>query len=229
MGQTLKIKADSKTHFPLNPIPWPTKGLRRASVNSFGFGGTNAHAILDDAFHYLRDHGLAGNHSSVQDPPLAGELYVGGGLKSFIQVEPDSKLQASAPKLLVLSANDEDGLKRLAAQYMQLFREMSTPCSSLDSYLESLAYTLNSRRSLLPWKSCLLAESMEDLHQLSLNLSPARRFISKPTLGFIFTGQGAQWAGMGRDLRIFDIFEQRLREAEEYMIELGCRWQLRGT
>ncbi len=47
---------------PTESIPWPTEGLRRISINSFGFGGTNAHAILDDAFSYLRDHGLEGNH-----------------------------------------------------------------------------------------------------------------------------------------------------------------------
>lgn len=70
---------------------------------------------------------------------------------------------------------------------------------------------------------------MDDLYQLNLNLSPAQRFVAMPTLGFVFTGQGAQWAGMGNDLRVFDIFERRLREAEDYLIELGCSWQLRGT
>ena len=34
--------------FPVEPTPWPVLGLRRASVNSFGFGGSNAHVILDD-------------------------------------------------------------------------------------------------------------------------------------------------------------------------------------
>ena len=177
----------------------------------------------------MRDHGLVGNHASVQDPPLAKELRWGGDLNSPIQVEPGPKLRASTPKLFVFSAKDEDGLKRLAAQYTQFFRGISTQGFSFDSYLESLAYTLNSRRSLLPWRSFFLAESMDSLHQLDLNLSPAQKFVSKPTMGFIFTGQGAQWAGMGLGLRVFDIFEQRLREAEEYLIELGCRWQLRGT
>lgn len=38
---------------PTSCIPWPTGGLRRASINSFGFGGSNAHAIMDDAYHTL--------------------------------------------------------------------------------------------------------------------------------------------------------------------------------
>ncbi|KAI0112236.1 polyketide synthase PksD [Nemania sp. FL0031] len=38
---------------PTSSIPWPTEGLRRISVNSFGFGGSNSHVILDDAFHVL--------------------------------------------------------------------------------------------------------------------------------------------------------------------------------
>lgn len=38
---------------PTECIPWPQEGLRRVSVNSFGFGGSNSHVILDDAYHYL--------------------------------------------------------------------------------------------------------------------------------------------------------------------------------
>ncbi|KAF2490386.1 reducing type I polyketide synthase [Lophium mytilinum] len=54
--------------FPLQPTKWPTKGLRRASVNSFGFGGTNAHVILDDALHYLQSRRLVGHHNTVEYP-----------------------------------------------------------------------------------------------------------------------------------------------------------------
>lgn len=39
--------------FPTTCTPWPTAGLRRISVNCFGFGGSNSHIILDDAFHTL--------------------------------------------------------------------------------------------------------------------------------------------------------------------------------
>lgn len=145
------------------------------------------------------------------------------------QNDTDSNLQASTPKLLVLSASDEGGLKRLAAEYTRFFSSMSPSPYSFDSYLESLAYTLNSRRSLLPWKSYLTAESMADLTQLGAKISHGQRSVSKPRVGFVFTGQGAQWAGMGRQLGSFDVFEQRLREAEEFLIGLGCRWHLRGT
>jgi acyl transferase domain-containing protein len=55
--------------FPLENIPWPTTGLRRISVNSFGVGGTNAHCILDDAYHYLEARGLSAAHNTVAVVP----------------------------------------------------------------------------------------------------------------------------------------------------------------
>ncbi|TGJ81386.1 hypothetical protein E0Z10_g7369 [Xylaria hypoxylon] len=53
------------TKVPTETIAWPSSGLRRVSVNSFGFGGTNTHVILDDAYHYLEEHKLTANHCTV--------------------------------------------------------------------------------------------------------------------------------------------------------------------
>lgn len=39
---------------PTKTIPWPTYGLRRASVNSFGYGGTNGLSFLLKNFHLSR-------------------------------------------------------------------------------------------------------------------------------------------------------------------------------
>lgn len=208
------------------------KGLRRASVNSFGFGGTNAHAILDDAFHYLHDRGLVGLHNTVRDPPST-QLHqsVDQQSQSITKVDrisPDTELGKLRPKLLVFSAKDEGGLKHLLEDYRQFFNSRVKAHDQPQSYLDDLAYTLCCRRSLLPRKSFLLAESINDLRHLDTKVSPPQHSVARPNLGFIFTGQGSQWAGMGRDLLMFATFERSLVEAEEYLTELGCQWLLQG-
>ncbi|KAH8201910.1 hypothetical protein TruAng_003902 [Truncatella angustata] len=50
---------------PERAMDWPSSGCRRISVNSFGFGGANAHVILDDAHHYTQAHALKGKHSTT--------------------------------------------------------------------------------------------------------------------------------------------------------------------
>jgi acyl transferase domain-containing protein len=49
--------------FPLEPTPRPSEGIRRASVNTFGYGSSNAHVVLDDAYNYMKLHGLNGKHA----------------------------------------------------------------------------------------------------------------------------------------------------------------------
>ncbi|KAL1603469.1 putative PKS/NRPS-like protein biosynthetic cluster [Paraconiothyrium brasiliense] len=56
---------------PTACIPWPTQGLRRISVDSFGFGGANAHIILDDAYHTIEALALVGNHRTLTSPNLS--------------------------------------------------------------------------------------------------------------------------------------------------------------
>ncbi|KAI1113668.1 hypothetical protein F5Y14DRAFT_441759 [Nemania sp. NC0429] len=58
---------------PTKCIPWPTEGLRRISVNSFGFGGSNVHVVMDDALNYLRSCGLTGNHCTVDKPVICDQ------------------------------------------------------------------------------------------------------------------------------------------------------------
>ena len=56
---------------PTSCIRWPGEGLRRISVNSFGFGGSNAHAILDDAYHALETLSLRDSLRSIETPRVA--------------------------------------------------------------------------------------------------------------------------------------------------------------
>lgn len=204
--------------FPAESRPWPSTGLRRASVNSFGFGGTNAHAVLDDAYHYLHSRNLRGNHCTVATPPGLTNGHMNGV----------RKLQSPlplAPRLLVWSAADEEGLARIAASYSAHFSTHEMDADILDD----LAYTLSSRRSALPWKSFVVADSLSVLKNLEGAMSkPVESLSFKPSLGFIFTGQGAQWHAMGRDLILFPVFLESLTRSEDCLTRLGCKWSLAG-
>ncbi|KAL8865550.1 MAG: hypothetical protein Q9198_009268, partial [Flavoplaca austrocitrina] len=56
---------DLNIRIPTEAVEWPS-GVRRASVNSFGYGGTNAHAIIEDAYHYLKRNDLKGHHVTIR-------------------------------------------------------------------------------------------------------------------------------------------------------------------
>ncbi|VUC33991.1 unnamed protein product [Clonostachys rosea] len=61
---------------PTEAVPWPMKGLRRASVQSFGLGGSNSHVILDDAYNFLQQRGLSGHHNTIPVPPVLKSLSI---------------------------------------------------------------------------------------------------------------------------------------------------------
>jgi hypothetical protein len=68
-----KIAPEWNLIFPTERMPSPIEGTCRASVNSFGYDGTTttAHAILDDAYHFLVFQNLIGKHSAVIQPQLS--------------------------------------------------------------------------------------------------------------------------------------------------------------
>ncbi|CAN9080485.1 unnamed protein product [Alternaria alternata] len=72
--EKLNTKVNAKRNYiqvPTSCIRWPGEGLRRISVNSFGFGGSNAHAILDDAYHTLETLSLRDSLRSIETPRVA--------------------------------------------------------------------------------------------------------------------------------------------------------------
>ena len=132
------------------------------------------------------------------------------------------------PKLLVWSASDESGLERLGLAYGQHFARLSLGADKAEEYLNDLAFTLNLRRSSFPWKSFMVVRSMADLQELNRHLSKPVRSVTKPRIGFVFTGQGAQWYAMGRELLVYTAFKSSLEKSELCLSSFGCQWSLIG-
>ena len=158
---------------PTALTPWPRGDRpRRAGVSSFGFTGTNAHVVLEEA-------------------PLHAVTAAAGS-------------STPGPRLVTLSASDQAALRQSALRLAEFLGGPAAPS------LADVATTLATGRAHLPRRLALLSDSTQDLQQRLLaiaagdtppgvlvgNVRPGER----QKIGFLFTGQGAQYAGMGRGL-----------------------------
>ena len=127
-----------------------------------------------------------------------------------------------------MSAAYESGCSRLA-------ESLSTTAGSVlekhdETLLDDLAFTLNTRRSNLAWKSFAVCKDTYCLETLGEMISkPIRREDTKVNIAFVFTGQGAQWAGMSRELLHWSVFRQSVLKSQSCLEELQCSWSLIGT
>ncbi|KAK2930050.1 Polyketide synthase, dehydratase domain [Fusarium oxysporum f. sp. vasinfectum] len=177
-----------KVKVPTELLDWPVSGLRRVSVNCFGFGGTNAHVIMDEAPRYLSARGLRGNHNSFEAITSSRRT---SNTKALFE-----------PQLFVFSSHDKLGEDDTA-------------------FLHNYAYTLGSRRSNLEWKHAVVAKSREDLivklQNIDESLFKRTSKNKQPNICFLFCGQGAQFAQMGKDLLPFEAFHDALEAGSRYM------------
>lgn len=151
---------------------WP-RDLRRGSINSFGFGGANAHAILESF-----------------------ESYMGGDQKYDIN---DEVLICDQVLVLPISAATSKSLDTRLKQTTEFIR--GSPHDP--NILPRLALTLTERRSHLQQRSFLLVEPCDGTSgfEISTPQSPRNVTGTAPLLfAFVFTGQGAQYAEMAKDL-----------------------------
>lgn len=241
--------AGPNLRFPLKPTMWPTSGLRRASVNSFGYGGTNAHVVIDDALHFLRQQGLEGRHCTEDIHRINEAEYDDYGQASTMSESTDGDRSEVAPsddtpsdsaedfdgtntftsednkyasKLLVVSAFDERAVHR-SIDGLQKWMLNHLSNDNREQLLDDLAYTLAERRTKFPWKTACVASSDP---RVELVWSPPMRSKPKSNICFVFTGQGAQWYGMGRELMRYDVFSKAMRDADRYFRSLGSSWSL---
>ena len=131
-------------------------------------------------------------------------------------------------RIYLVSAKDPESGKRYAGQVGAYLGESSA--SDEDKLMGSLARTLGERRSLLPIRTAVVAANIQELTTTLLNGNlPFSRSSKKVKIAFVFTGQGAQWAGMGRELiNCYPVFKEALTAAEECLKKFGAQWSLIG-
>ena len=131
-------------------------------------------------------------------------------------------------RIFVLSAYDEAGVQRLVQAYRDHLLGKSLNVENEDTYLDDLSYTLACKRTSFGWRTSIVASSISSLAQALESHPKPVRSSSNARAGFIFTGQGAQWYAMGRELLDYPVFRQSLVDAGSYLIQLGSAWKLMG-
>lgn len=140
----------------------------------------------------------------------------------------DADLKHDNPnrKLFVLTANDKGSLE-VALKNLVIYLEQR-PEMFQKTLMSDVAYTLGQRRSLLQWRVAIPALRSFDLIETinGQNVSLGKESDSL-RVGFIFTGQGAQWYGMGRELyQQYPVFANAIDYADVCLASLGAPWSL---
>lgn len=176
-----------RSKVPSKQMLWSKRKIRRASVNNFGFGGSNAHFILEEPPkipRYAPKHAVVSECADYQQQVSR-------------MIIPNTELGKSR-RLIVLSAGDEASVKTLAKALAHYLKHK--PEVLYRSIFSSLALTLQ-RRTLFQWRIAINATSRAGTFEMldERDVVPVRS-TRQPRIGFVFTGQGAQWYDLSRTL-----------------------------
>lgn len=174
-----------------------------------------------------------GNHNTLKAPSRPGSpsSYGSDSGLSIPQTPPENDA-APQKKIFVFTSPEKEGLGRLAETYSTFFSsaKYSKGEKSQAQQLEvmsRLAYTLSERRTMFDWRSFVVADSLHGLQSALENTAPKpARSAKDAACAFIFTGQGAQWFAMGRELQANAVFRNSVQEADAYLGSLGCTWSV---
>ncbi|OQE84225.1 hypothetical protein PENNAL_c0027G02236 [Penicillium nalgiovense] len=155
-------------------IPWPEGKAKRSSVNSSGYGGANGHVVIDGVDEYFKSIGLSNPYNMAPD------------------VNPYSTI-LQKKFLLPVMGHDEYSMQRL-------LEIVTLVLGSQTHDFHELLYTMIARRTRFSHRAMIPVE-ISDKKKLTIgDPITGRTNNSVPIVAFVFTGQGAQWAGMGRQL-----------------------------
>lgn len=188
-------------------LEWPTAGfnVQRASVNSFGYGGANAHAIIESSESYLPGYKSFKKRGAVCDVITPGPTED----RNSRSLNVHERTQF----LLPFSAQDFPSLKASVERH----REVASQYELLD-----LAFTLGTRRSFFFNRGYAIASA----DSIADDLDPEEMTFGKrgngAKIAFIFTGQGAQSAQMGKELmESIPSYLQSIRNMDRILQSLG--------
>lgn len=190
-----KIRLDEwRLRLSNETIPWPDHLPQRASINSFGFGGSNAHIVIESTKETFR--------SKIKNTELL-------------------------PQVVVFSTFDQAGIERMGQDWTSFLQHQQ----DTDQYipLKDLAHTMLTRRSQLGFRSFAVADSIEQLRGImekGLPKFPRASRKAQTRLAFIFTGQGGQWAGMGKQLLEIATFQESMERSQAVLSSLGCPFDM---
>ncbi|MFF9775843.1 amino acid adenylation domain-containing protein [Streptomyces sp. NPDC013978] len=205
---------------PTEPTPWPAhQGPARAGVNSFGFGGTNAHVLLEAApTSELESQPQPQSHASVECERAGEPVWT----------------------VLPLSAREAAALPELAAGIQAELAGVrgGTPARPAD-----LGHTLAHRRQHHGARLSVVYDSRDTAARTSLDeaftaylrgephprvLTDHRREPGHRRLCWVFTGMGPQWWAMGRRLFATEpVYREAVERCAEHIGEL-TGWSLTG-
>ncbi|MEV5840156.1 type I polyketide synthase [Nocardia sp. NPDC052112] len=169
---------------------WNAAGRpRRAAVSSFGISGTNAHVIVEEA------PAESGPQAATESTPP-----VGAGTDSPLPEGSAGLAPSAAGTEWTLSGTGADSAVApwpISGRSAEAVVAQADRLSGLgDTQALDVAFSLATTRAHLPWRAAVL-----DRAELA-DVTPVRVVDGKTV--FVFPGQGAQYAGMGREL--FDQF-----------------------
>lgn len=234
----------AKARVPTEVEPWSKNTLKRASVTSAGFGGTNEHCVIDHVHNVLPSYakpGVVGQRVEELNGNN-GHHYTNGandtnghanGINSLSNGTSGSAAQqenhypvTNTPTLI---RKADAGTRQLVVLPFSAHNQASL-VANVDALspvlhqhaLADVAYTLAARRSRFTQRAYCIVDKNR-IAETGLRQETELKIFSSPqhvSVGFVFTGQGAQWHAMGTGFSEYAVFRDAISYLESVLAML---------
>ncbi len=182
---------DWNLHVVQKTTPLKQTGRVVVGVNSFGFGGANAHVILESP-----------------------------GAQNVAQLPKHARLQEGALIPLVISAKSNAGLKAVAKSFAAFLRSPKNTSLYNTAYAAAFNREWHEHRAVVYGGASLTVANALDRFaeggESELQVDSGTSLASPSAVAFIYSGNGSQWEGMGRRLLAEDsVFRQAVRAVDQ--------------